>query len=357
MLTLVSATPGSGKTLKCVELIYDALNRGHVVYSNILGLLVPGVIKIDTDTDWRDLDGFKRTMPGTEHLPISVFYDEAHEHQGFCDPALITITDKQKIKDVQDIGRSLSMHRHFGFDIYLITQHPSKLAKFVITDIGRHLFLRRVFNMQRSTIYEFPEAHVYVTKSVRDDAVNKTIWKFPKHLFGTYTSTETNTHKTNIPQKYLYMAAIFLVFIIYILYRITGMSFFNNDKTEKLDSTVSTTEQVKLDIPSPTQKNNLKANDQSLDKEYDKELTRVAIVIESSTDCYAKNTFGEYIDMSVDACRTLSKNNKRMSMSRVKQDFSHLPTDYSASSNSSNNQNYNGFSTAPIEKLDAHQGL
>jgi len=354
MLTLVSATPGSGKTLKCVELIYDALNRGHVVYSNILGLLVPGVIKIDTDTDWRDLDGFKRTMPGTEHLPISVFYDEAHEHQGFCDPALITLTDKQKIKDVQDIGRSLSMHRHFGFDIYLITQHPSKLAKFVITDIGRHLFLRRVFNMQRSTIYEFPEAHVYVTKSVRDDAVNKTIWKFPKHLFGTYTSTETNTHKTNIPPKFLYMAAIFLVFIIYIVYRIYGMSFFNNDK--KTDPAVSTTEQVKLDISSPTEKN-LKKNDQSLDKEYDRELTRVAMIIESSTDCYAKNSFGEYIDMSVDACRTLSKNNKRMSMSRVKQDFSHLQTDYSASSNSSNNQNYNGFSTAPIEKLDAHQGL
>jgi zona occludens toxin len=346
MLTLLSATPGSGKTLKCVELIYDALNRGHVVYSNILGLLVPGVIKIDTDTDWRDLDGFKRTMPGTEHLPISVFYDEAHEHQGFCDPALITITDKQKIKDVQDIGRSLSMHRHFGFDIYLITQHPSKLAKFVITDVGRHLFLRRFFNMERSTIYEFPEAHVYVTKSVRQDAINKTIWKFPKHLYGSYTSTETNTHKRNIPKKYIYILAIFLFFVLYILYRISGMSFFNNENPEKTDPTVSTTNQVKLDIPSPTEKNNLKTNDPSLNIEHDKELTRVAMVIESSTDCYAKNTFGEYIDMSVDACRTLSKNNKRMSMSRVKQDFSHLSTDYSTSSGT--DQNYNGFSTKPI---------
>jgi zona occludens toxin len=346
MLTLLSATPGSGKTLKCIELIYDALNRGHVVYSNILGLLVPGVIKIDTDTDWRDLDGFKRTMPGTDHLPISVFYDEAHEHQGFCDPALITLTDKQKIKDVQDIGRSLSMHRHFGFDIYLITQHPSKLAKFVITDVGRHLFLRRFFNMERATIYEFPEAHVYVNKSVRSDALNKTIWKFPKHLYGSYTSTETNTHKTNIPKKYIYMLAIFLFFVLYILYRIYGMSFFNNDNPQKTDPTLSTTQQVKLDIPSPTEKNNLKTNDQSLDKEYDRELTRVAMVIESSTDCYAKNTFGEYIDMSVDACRTLSKNNKRMSMSRVKQDFSHLSTDYSTSSGT--DQNYNGFSTKPI---------
>ncbi|WP_372540415.1 zonular occludens toxin domain-containing protein [Acinetobacter pittii] len=41
MLTLISATPGSGKTLKAVELIYECLNNGYVVYSNILGLNDP----------------------------------------------------------------------------------------------------------------------------------------------------------------------------------------------------------------------------------------------------------------------------------------------------------------------------
>lgn len=348
MLTLVSATPGSGKTLKCVELIYDALNRGHVVYSNILGLQVPGVIKINTDVDWRDLDGFKRTMPGTEHLPISVFYDEAHEHQGFCDPALLTLTDKQKIKDVQDIGRSLSMHRHFGFDIYLITQHPSKLAKFVITDIGRHLFLRRVFNMQRSTIYEFPEAHVYVTKSVRDDAVNKTIWKFPKHLFGTYTSTETNTHKTEIPLKYIIFLILFLLFVFYIIYRVFGLTFFNNEPQQHEAASKTVPIYVEQSLTS-TKKLEMNRND--VKDDLDRESIRVAMVIESSTDCYAKNTYGEFIEMSISDCRMLSKMNKRMSMSRIKQDFSNLPVDYSVSDNSTQiGQNFNGFSTKPINQ-------
>lgn len=350
MLTLVTATPGSGKTLRCVELIYEALNKGHVVYSNILGLKVPGVIRIDTDTDWRDLDDFKRKIPHTEHIPISVFYDEAHEHQGFCDRELITITDKEEIKKKQDIGRSLSMHRHFGFDIYLITQHPSKLAKYVIVDVGRHIFLRRFFNMQRATIYEFPEAHVYVSKTVRADAIYKKIWKFPKHLYGSYTSTETNTHTTNIPSKYIILLVIFLILVIYFIFRASDLPFW---RKKGGDHEGSKTVPVNLEQPSTSKKETKLVNSESktnqINHDVDYEVNRVAMVIESSTDCYAKNSYGELIQMSISDCRMLSKNNKRMSMSRLHQDFSNLPVDYSASANSPQaGQNFNGFSTQSI---------
>lgn len=73
MLTLISATPGSGKTLKAVEIIYELLNKGYVVYANILGLKVPGVIDISSQEDWRDLDNFRRQKPGMEKTPIAVF--------------------------------------------------------------------------------------------------------------------------------------------------------------------------------------------------------------------------------------------------------------------------------------------
>ena len=112
-----------------------------------------------------------------------------------------TLLDKKK-EEIREIGYALSMHRHFGFDIYLITQSPKKLAAHILADVGCQLHLRRVFKMKRSTIYEFPEAHATVYKSIRDDAINKTIWKFPKHLYGTYTSTEVDTHQSNIPFKY-----------------------------------------------------------------------------------------------------------------------------------------------------------
>ena len=89
MLTLISATPGSGKTLKSVEIIYELLNKGYVVYANILGLKVPGVIDISSQEDWRDLDNFRRQKPGMEKTPIAVFYDEAHEHAAFAEKDLL----------------------------------------------------------------------------------------------------------------------------------------------------------------------------------------------------------------------------------------------------------------------------
>ena len=165
MLTLISATPGSGKTLKAVEIIYELLNKGYVVYANILGLKVPGVIDISSQEDWRDLDNFRRQKPGMEKTPIAVFYDEAHEHAAFAEKDLLknyqidrtdfdfeidyiniddslsitqkkqkidevnkrykTLLDKKK-EEIREIGYALSMHRHFGFDIYLITQSPKK---------------------------------------------------------------------------------------------------------------------------------------------------------------------------------------------------------------------------------------
>lgn len=352
MLTLISATPGSGKTLKTIEIIFDLLNKGYLVYANIIGLKVPGVFPIDSYTDWRDLDHIRLTNPEYEKTPIAVIYDEAHEHPAFAEKNLIP--DKQKLAKIREIGESLSMHRHFGFDIYLITQSPRKLAPYVLADVGRHLYLRRVFKFKRATIYEFPEAQTQLTKSTRKDALVKTDWKFPEHLYHFYVSTEVDTHQTEFPLKYMIFLGFFVLFIIYILYRVTGLSFFNNDPKESETASKTVPTQVE---PSSTPTEKKSAPKQETEQQaQDFELKRVAMVIETSSDCYAKNSYGEYIDMSVDQCRLLSKNNKGISMSRIKPDYSHLPTDYSASTYSSgNDQNFNGFSTKPIAQTVVSQ--
>ena len=38
MLTLITATPGSGKTLKALAIIFDFLNDGRNVWTNIDGI-------------------------------------------------------------------------------------------------------------------------------------------------------------------------------------------------------------------------------------------------------------------------------------------------------------------------------
>ena len=356
MLTLISATPGSGKTLKAVEIIYDLLNKGYVVYANILGLKVPGVIDISSQEDWRDLDNFRRQKPGMEKTPIAVFYDEAHEHAAFAEKDLLknyqidrtdfdfeidyiniddslsitqkkqkidevnkrykTLLDKKK-EEIREIGYALSMHRHFGFDIYLITQSPKKLASHILADVGCQLHLRRVFKMKRSTIYEFPEAHATVYKSIRDDAINKTIWKFPKHLYGTYTSTEVDTHQSNIPFKYI----VILVLVFVVLPAYVARSFwldplFGSKKNEPtiVNQTNNTQAAPAKNTLESKPVENLKPDLQALENK------RVSMVIESSSDCVAKNSYGEILDISIDECRLLSRKNTRIPLSRLKRE-------------------------------------
>ena len=123
MQTLISAPPRTGKSLYCMSLI-DQLSRKHPnrrIYTNIIGMNYPGVLTINSTPekpfDWRDLpDG------------SIIFFDEAHEHPAFSAQDLLgtarTDAEKKRKAEILDIGDSLTLHGHFGFDIYLITQNP-----------------------------------------------------------------------------------------------------------------------------------------------------------------------------------------------------------------------------------------
>ncbi|EHU1439467.1 zonula occludens toxin [Acinetobacter baumannii IS-251] len=358
MLTLISATPGSGKTLKAVELIYECLNNGYVVYSNILGLKVPGVIQISSQEDWRDLDHFRRQNIEMLKTPIAVFYDEAHEHPAFAekdllknyqidrsdydldidivnlDDSLTATQKKQRIDEInrkyktaldikkeqiREIGTALSMHRHFGFDIFLITQSPKKLAAHILADVGTHLHLRRVFKMKRATIYEFPEAHTTVSKAVRDDAINKTIWKFPKHLYGTYTSTEVDTHKQKIPLKYIIiLVLVFIGIPSYVARSLWYDPLFGHKEKPVMVQKSQEIEETKQPQTTIQEMHKPILNNKNDDLQLENQ--RIAIIVESSTDCYAKNSYGDFIDISVDECKKLSSKNNRMSFSKLKKE-------------------------------------
>ena len=76
MIFLISAPPRTGKTLFCIKKIFEYLNDGRAVYTNIAGINIDGVRTI-TDSpyypfDWRDLPN-----------DSVVFYDEAQQHLSF----------------------------------------------------------------------------------------------------------------------------------------------------------------------------------------------------------------------------------------------------------------------------------
>lgn len=199
MLYLISAPPRTGKTLKAIEIIFKHLNQGRIVYTNIVGIKIPGVIEfssgIDDPHDWRDLPNGS-----------VVIYDEAHEHPAFAERNLIK--DKDKMAKVRDIGISLTLHGHFGFDIYLITQNPRLLCAEVLASVGTHYIMRRKFGFDMATIFEYAEAKTTFSKATAKDALNTTFWRYPKHLYKFYVSSEQHNIKKTFPLKYVALLLI-----------------------------------------------------------------------------------------------------------------------------------------------------
>ena len=82
MSILISAPIRTGKTLYTMKLIFEYLNKGRQVYTNIVGIKVDGVISVASSIndpfDWRNL-------PNGSVL----VWDEAHEHPAFSEQDLL----------------------------------------------------------------------------------------------------------------------------------------------------------------------------------------------------------------------------------------------------------------------------
>lgn len=310
MLTLITATPGSGKTLKALSIIFDFLNDGRNVWTNIDGIKISGVRTFKNDHvdpfDWRKLDDGS-----------VVIYDEAQKHPAFAKKDMLKKYPKDRAEEIADIAWDLDYHRHNGYDIVLITQSPKLLNQQTLDFVGEHLHLRRIFGAKQATIFHFPEHKLNPnTKSVRDEAINKETFVFPKHLFKFYKSATLHTHKTHIPMKYIIILLIVFVGIPAYGYSKYKQSKLFNDENKAV-------EQLKDEKPIEQHKNpeaikhEVKSESVNMEQQ---EQSRIAMIIDSSTDCYAKNSYGEIIDITINECRNLSTKNSRMSFSRYQRE-------------------------------------
>lgn len=207
MQTLISAPPRTGKSLYCMSLI-DKLSKKYPnrrIYTNIIGMNYPGVLNINTTPDkpfdWRDLpDG------------SIVFYDEAHEHPAFSSKDLLpparTDAEKKRKEQILDIGYSLTLHGHFGFDIYLITQNPKLLNEHVRASCSVHYVMRRLWGLDVAMIYEFAEVQTYFANATRKQALSVKRFRYPKNLYKYYVSSNVHNIQKRVPMLYMLFFSI-----------------------------------------------------------------------------------------------------------------------------------------------------
>lgn len=189
MITLTTGLPGSGKTLYTISFVKELSERDNrpVFYAGIKDLTLP----------W--------------HLI------EAAEWMNCIEGAIIVIDECQMLfrprgngSQVPKYVSELETHRHKGFDIFLITQHPMLIDANVRRLTERHNHVCRRYGMQRATILQYESCKEQPLQ--KQESAQRLEWRYPASVFDLYKSAQVHTVKRRIPMiVWVLLALPFLI--------------------------------------------------------------------------------------------------------------------------------------------------
>jgi zona occludens toxin len=198
VITLITGTPGSGKTLYAIWSLVREVKAGRRV-------VVDGIPNLAIDHELVDEVWVRRWFDHVQPNDIVV----VDEVQRIWPPV------SASVKATEDI-EWLHKHRHKGVDFVVITQHPNRMNKTIRDLVGRHVHVRRLFGLKQAMVYEWD--HCHNPNSGFRDAV-KTRWSYPKKVFDLYTSSELHTKQKAVIPKALFIAPLALVVAVYLGWR------------------------------------------------------------------------------------------------------------------------------------------
>lgn len=189
MLTVITGTPGAGKTLYAITKLLlplvgtkvkakDAdgndVEHPRVIYTNINGLLIDHEL-VQFDSELGVHNWHKWAKPG----------------------AVIVVDEFQKLwpprpngSKVPDDVQALDTHRHMGVDFILITQNVMNCDRHIHGLTNRHLHVRRMANMPLAIVYEWDHCSRTLMFS---KAITKHPWRYDKKVFKLYHSADAHT--------------------------------------------------------------------------------------------------------------------------------------------------------------------
>jgi len=184
MMTVLTGMPGNGKTLYLLVIV-EALRQLSIKEGKPRNVYVHGVPELTLP--WLQLDDPKKW---NELPPGSIIViDECQK----------TFPPRPSSSKPPEYVQPFETHRHKGYDIFLITQHPSLIDNHIKKLSNKHYHLIRQFGMQRSTVFEMQSVNDPTNSNLKQAIRHP--FKFPKHVYSWYKSAEVHTHKAKIPFK------------------------------------------------------------------------------------------------------------------------------------------------------------
>ncbi|WP_296511243.1 zonular occludens toxin domain-containing protein [Rhodoferax sp.] len=183
MLTLVTGTPGAGKSL------YSVWNFAKPV---------PGstIENGQTAVKRRLLSNVKDLLVEHEHIEA----DDLNNWHTWAKPGDVILFDEvQEVwrprglgSKVPDCIAKLETHRHMGVDIVLVTQHPMLVDPNIRRLVNQHIHLRRIAKTV-AMVYEWD--HCSNPGMIRT-AITSKVWWHPKAAYALYKSAQLHTKPT-----------------------------------------------------------------------------------------------------------------------------------------------------------------
>jgi zona occludens toxin len=188
MITLITGTPGAGKTLYTISKLLLPLvgttvkqevdgvmvEYPRTIYTNIKGLLIDHEL-----IDGSDKGGLRNWHEWAKPGSVIVF----DEVQKVWEPR----ANGSKVPpDIQ----ALETHRHMGVDFILITQGLMLTERNLCMLGNRHLHVRRFGNMRAAIVYEWDHASRSLLFA---KAFTKSPWRYNKKVFKLYRSADLHT--------------------------------------------------------------------------------------------------------------------------------------------------------------------
>ncbi|WP_455154278.1 zonular occludens toxin domain-containing protein [Cupriavidus campinensis] len=202
-ITLITATPGGGKTALAVQLMKEAVDKGRPLFVMGIPELKLPYIPTPPVPEWTEL----REDPENPGLQMPYFT--------FPENALIVLDEAQRVFRVRPNGAKVPDQvaafetvRHTGVTFILITQNPSFLDSHIRKLVGQHVHLRDAGLLGR-WYYEWPEC---ANPETFNTAPIKKKWSLPKASFGLYKSSSLHIKRRySVPPVMLIFLACILL--------------------------------------------------------------------------------------------------------------------------------------------------
>lgn len=212
MITIITGTPGAGKTLYAISKLIQPLIGSTVAGRDADGNEISVERKIYTNINGALFD--HELIDGGDNLGLRDWHKWAK-------PGSVIVFDEfQKAwpprpngSKVPDDIQALDTHRHMGVDFVLITQNPMNVDRHVHGLCGRHLHVRRMGNMGLTIVYEWDHCSRSLMYS---KAITKSAWKYDKSVFKLYKSAELHTKQPRKIPSLVWLILIALGAISYL---------------------------------------------------------------------------------------------------------------------------------------------